>query len=943
MINIMDSWYMTSTFGEVIKFLLFIDSIIYWLIARCFSFIIDVAATDFLLTDLVNQIINRTYIIVGVFALFLVSYALIKGLFDPDSAFKGKNSVTATVKNLLLAIVLVALMPTIFQYMYRFQSIVVNNNIIGSIVMGNDAAITVHYDDPESDGYITDEITIEDIGYENYIKLAGNKVAFTALNSFLYTDDEFQDLKLEAGEVIGTWISPKTSQFGIALNIKSRIGMIISQLGEKTFNDVRNRATLNGDFLSVNGLAYVLSTGFNKDSEHQVAYFPLVSTLCGIVMLVLIVGFCVNIVIRVFNLFLLELISPIASFSLIIPNSKVFDNWFKEVLKEYLDVFIRLATFNLMLLFFTNYNAIVGNVASVASSSFQILNIFFIIGLLIFINEAPKIMKDIFGIKESKKIKDRLFTGAVASTLGAAAGFAGGLVAGGVNVGRALGDKTPDLKPTSRAWNVLNGAGSGFVSGSKAGSKAKNFGDLRGAIAKNVSEADARRTKGNLYRFQHGNTIAGVIGGLRDDAVNYVTNGDPFTRYKDYEAQQGKVNDIKKDIDSIYDLADKGAAVSAKKSDFETHKSSLLSRDDFLHNTRDTYKANMEQRRKEFEQMTRPERASYSTDADYTAAYQAWWNKKQEVDTAEAAYNNILNDVGFQDKEYREYMRKFEAKAQKLETDYKTERLNWINKQAADQGSEVHYKYNKIKSDLAKQVQLNNRFTAGINVDNYESDNTHTFTDSTGATSSVIDVNQVLSDIKDDIFGKSEIYNSKVQLDKDFGSLKGIDFSTKVFNEASDFAIPLSTKTTKIWNSTEGKYDINTFGGYETAIVDLIASKKGLSKEAAKAFKKKFKEDNAAALTQFAKDAVEYYNARAADDMAAATSAQANWNNFFTATAVNPADVTMPELMKELLKVNAGTSRPASNGNVQKVHNTEDYRNAFEQAQKAYEQQKDGK
>ena len=138
MIYLMADWLFSSTFTVVIKVLLSIDSIIYWLIAQFFAFIIDVASSEFVMSDLVNAIINRTYIVVGVFALFVMSYSLIKGMFDPDGAFKGKNSIGSIVKNLLIAIALVALMPTIFQYLFRFQTIIVNNNVIGAIVLGSD-------------------------------------------------------------------------------------------------------------------------------------------------------------------------------------------------------------------------------------------------------------------------------------------------------------------------------------------------------------------------------------------------------------------------------------------------------------------------------------------------------------------------------------------------------------------------------------------------------------------------------------------------------------------------------------------------------------------------------------------------------------------------------------------------------------------------------------
>ena len=51
MIYMMD-WFFNETFTDIIKVLLSIDSIIYWLVAQFFRFVIDIASADFVITDL---------------------------------------------------------------------------------------------------------------------------------------------------------------------------------------------------------------------------------------------------------------------------------------------------------------------------------------------------------------------------------------------------------------------------------------------------------------------------------------------------------------------------------------------------------------------------------------------------------------------------------------------------------------------------------------------------------------------------------------------------------------------------------------------------------------------------------------------------------------------------------------------------------------------------
>lgn len=571
MIYLMADWLFSSTFTEVIKVLLSIDSIIYWLIAQFFAFIIDVASSEFVMSDLVNAIINRTYIVVGVFALFIMSYSLIKGMFDPDGAFKGKNSIGSIVKNLLIAIALVALMPTIFQYLFRFQTIIVNNNVIGAIVLGSDNQ------NMEFVKYVTDEegnvqfkedsegnkvpetieytISANEVGYENYVKVAANNVAFSAMNAFIYADDDTRKIDLSEKVTAGTFLSPITSLGGgIHKTIKS-VYQDVSGENWTNFNIVKNNIIISGNFLEINSLSYHIATGgdyANGEGAH-VSYMFVVSTIGGIVMLVLAFTFCINLVIRMFNLFLLELVSPIASFSLIIPNSKIFNNWLKAVMKEYLDIFIRLFTFNLAILFFSNVQSIISQTSTI-SSGFNLLNLFFVIGLLIFINEAPKLIKDIFGIKESKKLKDRLFTGAVASTIGGALGLAGGLAGSAIGATHALADK--ETKGLHKAWNTVKGVGSGVSTG-QAAAKSKKFSDFTGAVGKGVTATDTNRKKGDLYYRQHGSSLGGVIKGKASDAFKYATGVNPSNEWKQYKDQKTAavdlVNDTVKNLEESVD------------------------------------------------------------------------------------------------------------------------------------------------------------------------------------------------------------------------------------------------------------------------------------------------------------------------------------------------------------------------------------------------------
>ena len=885
MIYTMD-WFFNETFSDIIKILLSIDSIIYWLIAQFFRFVIDVSSSEFVMSDIINAIIGRFYIIVGVFALFMMSYSLIKGLFDPDGMFKGKNSLGSIVKNLLIAIALVALMPTIFQYMFRFQSIIINNNVIGNIVLGaNSDAMKFKVDGKDV------PVTVENVGYENYIKIASNNVAFSALNAFVYADDDDKDIDLSQKITAGTFLTPRIGYINSSIEFIKSIYKDTTGENTTTFNQLRNNVVITGNFLEVNTIAYHVATGgdFHNDSGAHITYLFVVSTLCGIILLGLIFVFSISVVIRMFNLFLLELISPIASFSLVIPNSKIFNNWLTTTLKEYFDIFIRLFTFNLAILFFANIHSIMSQLIS-TSSTFGILNILFIIGLLLFINQAPKLVKDIFGIKEDKK-------NILSKTLGGALGLAGGLAAGGMGVAHALGKGGGDTKGIHRAWNAIKGGASGFAAGKDA-SKAKSFSDFTGAIGKRVAATDTNRKKGDLYYKQHGSNLGGVIKGRAIDAFNYAAGTDPFMSYKEYQDQEAKMDDIKKQINSINDMADKNAVVSSKKDDWQSHKDSLLTKDKFLHNER----ARVEQLR------------DTATNAAVRDAHSAYLTK-------------LLNDSKVQDTAYRNYLVGYQNELQKLDTEYKTERSNFINSQASNHGTEIGMAFDKIKNDLIKQKELGNKYLEGVDIEGLEV-SSGTFKD------------EFLSNVKDRVFGKDQLYNDKaVSVDIGDASLAGIinsdELNATLGTKFKKVKVGSSYQTIDITNEVRADNIVELLASTQAGYATMSDSQKKSVRESVRA-------SVGAAVDSLVQNTVDYYESYVNGDSARNSTAVSNIDAILAANSYDTT-VSYEDLVNALAKSNSGTSRAFTGGTIHSVHASTNYQRAHEEALKAYEKEKENK
>ena len=80
----------------------------------------------------------------------------------------------------------------------------------------------------------------------------------------------------------------------------------------------------------------------------------LVSTIVGIIVLVLLCGIAFDIGIRFFKMLLLEMLAPIPIMSYVDPKSQkdgAFQHWLKELGKTFIDIFIKLGLVYLILFF----------------------------------------------------------------------------------------------------------------------------------------------------------------------------------------------------------------------------------------------------------------------------------------------------------------------------------------------------------------------------------------------------------------------------------------------------------------------------------------------------------------------------------------------------------------------------------------------------------------
>ena len=280
-----------------------IDMIIYWvmsLVYQVFYMITEVNLFDY--DGAIGKLTERIYVVFGVVMLFVFAYNILLLLADPDKLNGKNNALSSIAKNTVISLVLVALLPTIFEYMYAIQYRVLSTNLIGNVILGGTSSAATSETDARA-----------------VLKSAGAKVSTTIFSTFYHpiTED-------------GSDISPSDC---VDSNNKA------SSLCQD-YMYAMNTATITGDiskFVRNDTLEVGLVNG-------KMRYLYIISSLCGVAAVYLFASFALDIGLRAVKLAVLQVVAPIPIMLRITkPTGGIFSRWFKEIKDTYVSLFVRLA------------------------------------------------------------------------------------------------------------------------------------------------------------------------------------------------------------------------------------------------------------------------------------------------------------------------------------------------------------------------------------------------------------------------------------------------------------------------------------------------------------------------------------------------------------------------------------------------------------------------
>lgn len=445
-------------FWDAIRNMLsFFDSAGYTLVSAVYNVFFTVANAQIFSGDVIDTFFSRIQLILGVFMIFNLTLTALNIIINPDT-FKDKEKGAGKIlMRVALSLVMLSLVVPIdipntdgnplseqissngilFGFLYQFQNSVMQDNILGKLILGSNT-------DSNAENY-GDLDNMSDIG---------GTLATTVAKAFISPalKDTSDDPDVNAYEITEDDV------------------LCPEAISEYNYNDSN---------LSYKSLIRYINVACDSD-EGEVYIFdytPLLGLVCSIIMAVIIIGFTLDVAVRAIKLALLRLIAPIPIISYVMPGQEkngAFGNWVKTLASTYMDLFLRI-----IIIYFGAYVILIISEGGITiwqnspgffTSLFS--SVFLIIGVLVFMKQAPKFFQDMLGLKGDGK----LFSG-IGTMLGAAA-LTGGLVGSMATNARASWEEDTDFRKGGgkgraalSALKAVGSAGIGGIGGAFVGAK----------------------------------------------------------------------------------------------------------------------------------------------------------------------------------------------------------------------------------------------------------------------------------------------------------------------------------------------------------------------------------------------------------------------------------------------------------------------------------------
>lgn len=352
--------------GLLRKLLAYICKPIYKFIPNVYSIFYNIANTRLFQEGdtTVQQLSANIYVLVSVVMLFAFSVTILSAIVNPDLLSDKKKGVAAIFKRSIIGLVLIVVIPFAFDEMYKIQENVMDNNLIEKIIVGSDFQCRE--------------------GEEGECEKGGNGgqvIAGNLISSVLYPIDNEVEISEDLNESYSDMVRK---------DIKN-IGIIAKNINITTDGDTKN-------------------WGKFDDDNYAFQFDGLIAIVAGIATCYILLLYAIDMAVRVFKLTFLELTAPISIVAYMASGEKVLNSWGKEVMKTFLDVFVRIAAMAIYLFFISSLASYLNTVDKGNHDWSFTLKALLIVGMLIFVKQLPDYINKVFGtdIKLKGGISGRL-------------------------------------------------------------------------------------------------------------------------------------------------------------------------------------------------------------------------------------------------------------------------------------------------------------------------------------------------------------------------------------------------------------------------------------------------------------------------------------------------------------------------------------------------------
>lgn len=336
--------------------------------------------------DVIKVFYSRIQLILGILMIFKLAMSILNIIINPDVVKDQKNGPGKMVTRIVAALFMLTLVIPInipnatakslnayindhgilFGVLYKAQDSILSENILAKLILGTSS---------NADADDMDVNNLSDIG---------NSMASTVLKVFVrinVNDDTLPacDYASDDDPCSNTVCAAEVNESHYAEeNVDPQV--ILSHIND--------------------------SCGRGSDEKYAFEYTPIIGALVMLIMALIITGFTVDIAVRAIKLAVLRLVAPVPIISYINPPKQgggAFDNWTKSLISTYVDLFVRLAIvyfglFMIQIIMNGGLDIFGSNVQGFTFTS-GVAFIFIILGILVFMRQAPQFIKDILGIK----------------------------------------------------------------------------------------------------------------------------------------------------------------------------------------------------------------------------------------------------------------------------------------------------------------------------------------------------------------------------------------------------------------------------------------------------------------------------------------------------------------------------------------------------------------